>query len=72
MARTWVKGYTKKDGTKVPGHYRDSSAKKMISAKDQYGSKVDVFEIRGNMARTSKGMYHVTKLFRKGKALKGR
>lgn len=44
----------------------------MISAKDQYGSKVDVFEIRGNMARTSKGMYHVAKLFRKGKALKGR
>lgn len=25
MARIWVKGYTKSDGTKVPGHYRDIS-----------------------------------------------
>jgi len=23
MARVYVKGYTKKDGTKVPGHYRN-------------------------------------------------
>ncbi len=72
MAKIYVKGYTKDDGTRVKGYYRDSSAKKMISAKDQYGSKVEVFEIIGNVARTSKGRYHVTKLFRKGKALKGR
>jgi hypothetical protein len=25
MAKIWVKGYTKKDGTKVPGHYRDQT-----------------------------------------------
>lgn len=26
MARVWVKGYTKSDGTKVDGHYRNTSS----------------------------------------------
>jgi len=26
MARVWVKGFTKSDGTKVKGHYRDVAA----------------------------------------------
>ena len=39
MSRVWVKGYTKKDGTKVPGHYRDMEKtigvmkKKIVSAR---------------------------------------
>jgi hypothetical protein len=28
MAKIWVKGYTKKDGTKVPGHYRETSGER--------------------------------------------
>ena len=27
MARVWIKGYTKSDGTKVKGHYRDESVR---------------------------------------------
>jgi hypothetical protein len=27
MAKVWVKGFTKDDGTKVKGHYRDTPAK---------------------------------------------
>jgi len=31
MAKIWVKGYTKPDGTKVKGHYRGVSAKNNIN-----------------------------------------
>jgi hypothetical protein len=43
MAKVWVKGYTKPDGTRVKGHYRDvaSKARQMESSgtvkKDRYG-----------------------------------
>jgi len=36
MARVWVEGYTKKDGTKVPGHYRSSLSGKMTALKKEW------------------------------------
>lgn len=37
MARIWVKGYTKADGTKVPGHYRQPTRKANAKAlSDEY------------------------------------
>jgi hypothetical protein len=38
-------------------------------AKNQYGEMVIIFEVTKNMARTDKGMYHVTKLFIGGESL---
>ncbi len=32
MAKIWVKGYTKPDGTKVKGHYREVSGKSATPA----------------------------------------
>lgn len=42
---------------------------KTFKATNRYRETVIVFEIIENMARTSKGMYHVTKLFVNGKSL---
>ena len=36
MARVWVEGYTKKDGTRVPGHYRSSLSGKMTALKKEW------------------------------------
>jgi hypothetical protein len=46
-------------------------AKELINrkAKDQYGETVILFEVTDNMARTDKGLYHVTKLFIDGESL---
>lgn len=33
MARIWVKGYTKADGTKVPGHYREMQPRAFVGRK---------------------------------------
>ncbi len=67
MAKIYVKGYTKSDGTKVDGYWRE--LKKGEVVRDQYRQNVEVFEVIGNMARTDKGMYHLTKLFSGGKSL---
>lgn len=40
-----------------------------LKAKNQYGEYVTVFEIIGNTARTTDGLYHTTKLFVNGKNL---
>ena len=36
---------------------------------DQYGSGVRVVEVVGNIARTSAGLYHTTKVFYEGKSV---
>ena len=40
-----------------------------LKARNQYGEYVIVFEVIGNTARTSDGLYHITKLFFNGKSL---
>jgi len=45
---------------------------KNLEVTDQYGEKVTILEINGNMARVAKGMdnlYHTTKIFYQGKSV---
>ena len=44
MARVWVKGYTKSDGTKVEGHYRDSVFKSYERAKKATQKSISAFD----------------------------
>lgn len=46
MAKVWVKGYTKDDGTKVKGHYRETD--NPGSGIYQSTGKNPVFSTRGN------------------------
>jgi len=40
MAKIWVKGYVKEDGTKVPGHYREVSGTMSSRDKATMASKI--------------------------------
>lgn len=55
MARVWVKGYTKSDGTKVEGHYREMGASVRAITNGEYspGNKT-FFYGRGTHRRIGK------------------
>lgn len=39
MAKVWVKGFTKSDGTKVKGHYRDGSKRPPGVTKEEWAAE---------------------------------
>jgi hypothetical protein len=63
MARVYVKGYTKKDGTKVPGHYRDVSQRLSVSylgsLKDKW--EADVILKSGTKSRIASSSFPMEK-----------
>ena len=63
MAKVWVKGFTKSDGTKVKGHYRDVSTGVSVSylgkLKDKW--EADVVLKSGAKSRITSGSFPMEK-----------
>jgi len=59
MARIWVKGYTKKDGTKVPGHYRDGGTKVADRKVQSVTSKIAKLEAKWKKTRNTQASQRI-------------